>query len=124
MDKLNFLKGDDYADILCNIMILSGPFIAVGWIGNIVVAYIACAVGIAALLCLIARIYYCARHSIAERSPRARHIMSELLFPYSILLSSLIIAPEGKIIACSLWFTVFICILIIIEYIVSLKKEN
>lgn len=118
----NFLKDDIYSELLFGILVLTGPFMAIGLDGNLVAWYVSLSIATIALAGLIVRVWYCIKYNDAKKHSHLTFVFMELLFPYAIVISAYIYDPSGESISESLWFAAFLCLLILTEFILPKKK--
>lgn len=118
----NFLRDDIYSELLFGVLVLTGPFMAIGLNGNLVAWYISLSIATIALAGLIVRVWYCVMYKDAKKHSHLTFVFMELLFPYAIVITAYIYDPSGESIKESLWFAAFLCLLILTEFILSKKK--
>lgn len=124
---LSILKGDTYANLMLVIAFLSGPFIALGSLGNSFVYYTALIVSVLSLVAFFTRYIYCIKRKLLIRSALLPYFIRDCMFPYSIALSSLILHPNGKDCKSALWFALILIVIISITYIFAktmMKKQQ
>lgn len=119
---LRILKGDTYANSMLIIAFLSGPFIALGSLGNSFVYYTALFVSVLSLAGFFTRYIYCIKRKLIIRSTLLPYFIRDCMFPYSITLSSLILHPNGKDCKSALWFALILLVIISITYIFAKTK--
>lgn len=123
MEKIsNFLRDDIYSELLFGVLVLTGPFMAIGLDGNLVAWYISLSIATIALAGLIVRVWYCVKYKDAKKHSHLTFVFMELLFPYAIVITAYIYDPSGEDIKGSLWFAAFLCLLILLEFVLPKKK--
>lgn len=120
----NFLRDDIYSELLFGILVLTGPFMAIGLDGNLVAWYVSLSIATIALVGLIVRVWHCIKYNDAKKHSHLTFVFLELLFPYAIVISAYIYDPSGENIKESLWFAAFLCLLILSEFILPKKKGD
>lgn len=111
------LKGDTYTNAMLVAAFLSGPFAAIGSLGNTCVYYTALIVSVLSLVGFFTRYIYCIKRKRFIRSSLLPYFIRDCMFPYSITLSALIVHPDGKDCKSTLWFALILLVIISITYI-------
>ena len=123
MGKINnFLRDDIYSELLFGVLVLTGPFMAIGLNGNLVAWFVSLSIATIALARLIVRVWYCVKYKDAKKYSHLTFVFLELLFPYAIVISAYIYDPSGEDIKESLWFAALLCLLTLSQFILPKKK--
>lgn len=96
--------------ICSDILAASLPFITLGLLGNLLVLHISIIVGVLALLGLVLSILL-KNHTPSYKS--AIILPQDFSLPYAFALSSTILQTYGIDATIGLWFSLFLCILVI-----------
>lgn len=120
----SFLRDDIYSELLFGILVLTGPFMAIGLDGNLVAWYVSLSIAAVALVGLAVRVWHCIKYNDAKKYSRLTFVFLELLFPYAIVITAYIYDPSGANTKESLWFAALLCLLILAGLILPKKRKS